>query len=440
MWLYRLREYISWIILFALLIAIVFYGYRLSTEQTLLRLGTGPEGSVTHQLGEQVKRAVEIHSRYQMKLVARAGSRQNASALLTNTADLAIVAPAALADRSSLSSLSALGYGYAHLIVPAGLDARMPRDFSSLSLAAGTPDSDDWFLAKDFLGAAGLQESVALTSTALDSVGENTGAYVLTHRFDERLQALFAGGNFQLSNMASLGAVMVTEPLYQPAEFALGTYTALNRLVPAASQATLRTPLALMVRDSASRELVYRIMAVLTQPRTREALAPFGFDDALLHSNLPALVSHPAALEYLDPETVWDLLEGVTRWLMEYRWLLLLVLLASALAVHRWLDSKRFRQQQLLQEREHALQKLIADVLKIEEAQRMERDWKRLEQHRRDISVLKKRGIDLVMQVGSDAGAGGVIFTQQCNHVADDIDRRLAQRQRASVPIVGDTG
>jgi len=179
---------------------------------------------------------------------------------------------------------------------------------------------------------------------------------------------------------------------------------------------------------------------VLTQPRTREALAPFGFNDALLRSNLPALVSHPAALEYLDPKTVWDLLGGVTQWLLEYRWLLLLVLLASALAVHRWLDSKRFRQQQLLQEREYALQKLMADVLKIEEAQRMERDWKRLEQHRRDISVLKKRGIDLVMQVGSDVGTGGVIFTQQCNYVADDIDRRLAKRQRALVPIVGDIG
>ena len=54
MWYYRFREYISWIILFALLIAIAFYGYRLSTEQTLLRLGTGPQGSVTHQLGQEV--------------------------------------------------------------------------------------------------------------------------------------------------------------------------------------------------------------------------------------------------------------------------------------------------------------------------------------------------------------------------------------------------
>jgi hypothetical protein len=440
MWYYRFREYISWIILFALLIAIAFYGYRLSTEQTLLRLGTGPQGSVTHQLGQEVKRAVETYSRYQVKLFSRAGSRQNASALLTNTADLAIVVPAALKDRSSLSSLGSLGYGYSHLILPSGLDASAPEDISAITLAVETVDSDDWWLAKDFLSAASLQEAVSLKAMALDSLDEDTGAYVLTHRFDERLQQLFASGNFELSAMSSLGALMVADSLYQFAEFPAGTYTTPASLIPSMSQVTLRTPLTLMVRDSASRELVYRIMGVLKQPRTREALAPFGFDETLLRNNVPSIVRHPAAVEYLHPETIWDLLEDATQWLLEYRWLVLLVLLAVALGIHRWLDSKRFRQQRLLDERDYALKKLMTDVLKIEEAQRAERDWKKLEQHRHDVSVLKKRGIDLALQEGTDVGPGAVIFTQQCNYIADDIDRRLATRQRASVSGAHETG
>jgi TRAP-type uncharacterized transport system substrate-binding protein len=430
MWYYRLREYISWIIIFALLAAIVFYGYRLSTEQTLLRLGTGPQGSVTHEIGEQLKRSVERYSRYQVKLFPQAGSRKNREALLRDAIELAVVAPVAQSSPESVSSLAILGFGHSHLIVPEGSAGTSPETMAGMTFAAGPMGSDDWWLAQQFFRSAGLENAVTLASGSLAELAPGAGAFRVTHRFDSRLQALFAGGGYRLSDMSRAGALMVREPLYQWSELPAGTYPGANGMVPAASQFTLRTPITLMVRDSAPRDMVYRLMSVLDQPRTQQALAPFGFEPQLFRQDQAAIVRHAAASEYLDPQRAWGFLGDIVQWLMEYRWLTLLVLLAAILTAYRWRQSRRFRLERLQRERHHILQKLMNDVLKMEEAQRTERDWKTLEHYRRDLAALKKRGIDLAMQEGARESSAMLIFTQQCNQLADELERRLAARTR----------
>jgi hypothetical protein len=79
------------------------------------------------------------------------------------------------------------------------------------------------------------------------------------------------------------------------------------------------------------------------------------------------------------------------------------------------------------------LKTLLRDVLKIEAAQRDERDWKALERYRRDLAVFKQRGIEVVMDAQGMDNATALIFTQQCHQLAQLLEARLSTGRR-SVP------
>lgn len=426
MWYYRLQEYISWIIISALLVAIVFYGYRLSTGQSVLRLGTGPEGSVTYQIGQQLRGSVERHSHYQVQLVPGSGSLESRQALLSNNLDMAVMTPAVLSNATSISSLAVLGYSHGHLLVPEERDPSRLDNLAGMALDAGANGSDDHWLARQFLRSAGLEDEVILMGQSPAGASSDVGIFRLTHRFDDRLQATLGEGGYVLTGIGRVGPLITSEPLYTRSELTEGLYIGAAGPVPALSQATLATPLTLMMLDSAPRDLVYRLMTVLDQPRTQQALAPYGFETAALHADNAAIVRHPAAAEYLNPRRALGMLDDLVQWLFEYRWLVLLVALLVLLSSFQLRRSQRQRRQRLQVEHQQLLHKLMNDVLKLEEAQRTERDWKTLERYRHDLTMLKKRGIDMAMSNSPVEPSLTLIFTQQCNQLAQRLEQRLA--------------
>lgn len=442
MWYYRLRDYISWIIISALLAAIVFYGYRLSNEQNVLRLGTGAAGSLTHEIGRQLKDGIERHSDYQVRLLPAEGSRANREALLRDQIDMAIMAPAVVSGDVPVSSLAVLGMGKAHLLMPAELMPAEKGEASWQSLAgrrleAGPPGNDAHWLARQFLLSTGLDDKVSLVSEGVTEEAPEEATEVailrLTSPFDDVVQAFLDEGGYRLTGMDRMGALLTGDPLLEASALAAGTYVGAEGLAPLLDQSTLATPVTLMVPDKAPRDLVYRLMAVLEAPRTQQSLAPYGFDTGQFYEESAAIVRHPAASEYLDPSRAWGFLGDLVQGLLEYRWLTLLVLLLVVLGHYQWRQSQRQRRQRLEAERHQLLKTLLRDVLKIEAAQRDERDWKALERYRRDLAVFKQRGIEVVMDAQGMDNATALIFTQQCHQLAQLLEARLSTGRR-SVP------
>ena len=433
MWRYKVREYVSWIILFALVAAVAFYGYQLATQQTLLRLGTGPEGSAGHAAGKELRRSIEQYSSYQVKLLPQANSRDAREGLLKGRLDLAVLLPAALAGDEGLTSLASVGQAYTHLILRRGLEAESLTDLAGLQIATGETGSDGRRMARDFfrgVGLAGRMDLQAVPASALETSDTLDGAFVSAHLFDPGLRELFASGNYRLMSQSEAGALVAEKPLYQRQGLAAGLYSATDAMIPATETMALATPLALMVRADAPRQLIYSQMQVLSEDRTQAALVPYGFERERFLEGNPVLPRHPAASEYLNPDHLFSFVVDGVRLLREYSWLVLLGLLTAAMGTYRWVTLRHARQKRLHDEQHQAVRRLLQEVLEIESAQKAEKDWKVLEQYGRDLAVLKSRGLTLMLDSGMADSSLSVVFTQQCNHVADELKWRLSLRQQ----------
>lgn len=433
MWYYRVREYISWIILFALVTAVAFYGYQLATQQTLLRLGTGPEGSASHAVGQKLSHSIEQYSRYRVNVLPQANSRDAREGLMRGRLDLAVLLPVALSASEGLNSLSAVGQSQTHLILRRGLEPESLSDLAGLALATGETGSDDWRMARDFFRSAGLSGRVDLQAVPTSELEESDaldGAFVSAHRFDAGLRELFASGNYRLMSQSAAGALVAEKPLYEKQAMAPGLYSAADDMIPDRETTTLATPLALMTRADTPRRLIYSLMQVLSEDRTQARLVPYGFERERFLEGQPVLPRHPAAHEYLNPDHLFAFVADGVRVLREYRWLVLLILLTAAMGIYRWVTLRRARQARLHDEQHQAARQMLNEVLKIESAQKAEKDWKVLEQYGRDLAALKSRGLTLMLDAGMGDSVLSVVFTQQCNHVADELKWRLSLRQQ----------
>jgi len=120
----RLRSFLrhTWLvtILGTLIVAgVVALGFHYFTEDTLVRIAAGPDGSINTKLVEVMAQKVsKAHDRIKLELVKTSGPQQSAHALLAREADLAIL-PSTLGKSPDWPVVAILRQNVMALIVPA---------------------------------------------------------------------------------------------------------------------------------------------------------------------------------------------------------------------------------------------------------------------------------------------------------------------------------
>lgn len=421
MFFYNWREMAAWIAIFVVALTIIIIGMQSGGQGTTLRLAVGPKESFQHQAGEALKRMIERRTPYQVVLVEGDDSQAVQHLLLDRKADLALLAPAALAGSQQWVGVAPVASLYAHLLVAAKSSVASVYEAKPAEISLGDAASDTQALGLSIL--QGLDLAPKQEMSLGDDLSPTTGDIniVTDHLSASQWKTLLAASRYHLLPLREASALHVKDPMWELATIPAYVHSFSDGQLPTNDVNTAATPLVLVTLPDTSSVMVAEIASVMASAEGKALQARY---HQFATENAWQLVPKHAAVGG-DALPVRELLREELAWWVQHKTLVLLILLGLALVIMQTRNLGKSRSLAQKNRVSEEIESMLAQLLSIEQRARTDNDLRALYQLLDEVNQLKLRGSKQMLGTALMHDPLLMCFHQQCNHVMSVLERRL---------------
>lgn len=425
---YSIRPYLSWGLMITAIFGVIYLGYLQGNQSNILKLATGERGSYEHQVGLELKKAIEARSDFNVELVASGDSNFNRSLLQANKADIAIMSPA-VSSFNNLAAIAPISENVLHVIARMGSGIDTITDLSGRRIAMGDAQSDDRQLAIKMLEHYHVDSRTVRAKEVeferlLDS-NELDGAVISASTHSEFLKTLLKTGQFYLIRIDANEGIANANTHVVANDISVGAYASVDGPLPANWTPSIVNQGIFVTKQSAPAYMVETFLDVLYSKQSVQSypvLADFKVQDGVWLD----LESHPAAVRFFNPygalkTTFYDAL--LSLWHVKY-WVLCVVVLVLTLRSR----IKAHRQSRITAdnvEKLRRMQLLLEEINEHENLQAQTKDYRLLVRRLEEARKIKQDGLAVGTELDMLDSHVFVAFMQQCDHVIREIQNKL---------------
>ncbi|CBL44807.1 Hypothetical protein HDN1F_12240 [gamma proteobacterium HdN1] len=424
MFFYNWREMAAWIAIFVVALAMIVVGLQ-SSNGGVVRIATGPKGSVSQQAGDALKLLLERRTPWKIALVPANGSLHAQRLLLEGKADLAFVAPAALGASQNWVGVAPIASLYSFLLVEPKADETALHSLnpSTIDLASGGADSAalGWSILET-LGLVG-HDQLRLDEQA---PAKDAKARLITDFYTApEWPALVQSERYRLAPLSEAAALSIHAPLWVSATIPAGAFSFGAHQMPPSAIVTVATPLILASLPDLAPSIAAEVAAVL---HGHEGVALTARFQAQNSESAWQLIAKHAAIGGEDLP-VRDLLRQEIAWWLQHKVLILLIIVAIVLVVVQVRNLRATRIALAERRAIEAVESMLNQILQIEQQARTENDLRQLRQWLDEVLQFKLQGSRQML--GNDLAHDPLLgtFHQQCNYTIALLDQRLKGKQ-----------
>lgn len=386
-------DLIIWVVMVLIAMAVTYVGSGANEPVRLIRLAAGASDTFAYRVAEDLKPLFERHGPYKVIFVEAANSGEAAGLLRENKADLAIMAPAAMADDGGWVAVAPLASLHVHLIAPRENGVTSLMKIPAEQLDTGSPGSDSAILAFDLRKQLGLVRRDALL---IDNVQPGPSAkYTLRveHPLEAGLAPLLNRKDRVLMPFRDAHALAARDGQWSVSRLPAGIHAYPENQQPDSEIQTLATPLVLAASTDIPATDALSVKDVMSSPAAKALVERLG--GALTAKAWDAL---PKPTAFMDDQVSYErLLEQMLVWWIEHLQVIVIGLLFVILILLQlnWWTRRRehLREQSIRLEAEKAMQEL----LRIEQRVDIETAMADLVQLRMDLNECKSRLLKRLM-------------------------------------------
>ncbi|WP_221795125.1 TAXI family TRAP transporter solute-binding subunit [Oceanobacter mangrovi] len=437
---YSLRPWLSWGLMAAAIVGVIYLGYQQNNQSSVLRLATGERGSYAMAVGADLKKRIEQASDYKVELVVSGDSSFNRGLVQSGQADMAIVAPANT-EMVNLAVVAPIVRQYLQVLVNA--DGRLDniQDLPGHRISLGSLESDQRKQALRLLGYYSIEErslrATELPYQELMTGRELDGAIVSASLQDPVLREMMATGRFKLLPIMAADAFASVTPHTKADMLPLGSYPSVNGPMPVDWMPSVYSDSVLVTRADAPSAMVDTVLAVLMSNKTKAdypLLTEWADEKA---GRFTALDAHPAVARYFDPygELKTTIYAGLLQ-LWQYKFWIICLLVLALTANARWQQFRLNRIELDKLQRHKRIEKMLEDINELEIMQADSKDYRVLNRRLADARKIKQDGLKVATELAMTDSQIFVAFLQQCDHVIGDVQWKLSMGMNSHTMMV----
>ncbi len=429
---FRTRWWLSWILVVAAAVLIIYWSAQQATQTRVIRIATASAGGYYHQFGGHLKEIIEQQGRYDVELIETRGSVDNRGRLLKDEADLAIIMIGS-ATLQNLNLVAPLWYDHMHLIVRQESNLESLMDLRGRNITLGLEGSGYRAQASMMLNHLGIDPTEIgmndLYFGRLLDTPELEGAIVTTGMLNPDLRSVLVSGEFRLVPIHLAEGYSLNHSQINPTQIPAGTYPSVRGPLPDYNLKTLGTLAVLASRPNVPDAVIQAVHQALFSEEMRRK-APTLVDTNPLEDRLLRYTPmHPASERYYNPHIGLDHFSRALAWITEKRWLLLALLAAVG---GGWLQVKQLKNMRIQRKKsnlESGLEKIFREAVELERVQKEARDLRLLHRYLNEALNLKHQAVSLAQ--GNHLNDSVLFLTtlQQCSDVLRQLEWRLAGLQ-----------
>lgn len=414
----------------AAIVGVIYIGYSQGNSSNIMRIATGERGSYLHEVGKELKTAIENHSDYKVELILSKGSVFNRGTLQSGQAEVAILSPA-VTDMTNLTVVAPIAKNYVQVIVHVDSKIDVMEDLVGHRIALGDIKSDHRKNAVTLLNHYQI-EPKTLRNTEISHLDllegrELDGAIITASEKDAYVRKLLASGNFKLLGTDAYEGIAATSAFLSGQVMNAGTYPSVAGPQPKEWLPMVTTDSLLVTRVDAEDAVIETLLNTLFTKSFAKQYPLINDWKMKTSGNWPALESHKAADRYFNPYlTLKDSIFRAMLVLWTYKWVLLCIVVFLISARSRWKDHKVRVAESLRQSRQQRIEKLIEDINQHEQLQADTKDYRMLMTRLAEARKIKQEGISVAATHDMSNSQIFLAFLQQCDHVIQDIQWKLS--------------
>lgn len=427
---YNLRPFLNWFLMIAAITGVIYIGYSQGNSSNIMRIATGERGSYLHDVGKELKQAIENNSDYKVELVVSKGSVFNRGVLQSGQAEVAILSPA-VSDMTNLTVVAPIAKNYVQVIVNVDSKIDSMDDLAGHRISLGGLTSDHRRNAVTLLNYYHIEpKTLRNTETSHLSLLEGReldGAIITTSVKDPYLRKLMASGNFKLLGINAYEGIAATSSFLSSEIMSSGTYPSIAGPQPKEWLSMITTDSLIVTRVDAQDLMVETLLTTLFTKDFQKQYPLLSEWKAKTQGEWSTLESHEAAKRYFNPYlALKEAIFSAMLVLWNIKWVLLCVIIFLISARARWVDHKERVLVSKQESREQRIQKLIEDINEHEQLQADTKDYRLLMLRLSETRKIKQDGINVAAVYHMSNSPIFLAFLGQCDHVIQDIQWKLS--------------
>lgn len=392
-----------------------------------IRIATGPEGGLYHNVGKYLQNALQEQTRRSVRLIPTVGTVANRQKLLDDgdPVHLAIIQDGAV-PMKRLSVVAPLYRDVVLVIVRRASGIATISDLRGRRVALGPPGSGMRESARVVLGHFGIRDSDLLEADRyfgeLRTDETLTAAVVTTGLLNHDLQGLMATRQFDILALPDADALSMYHPYFMSHVIPAGAFEGFPPL-PETPVATVATTAVLACRENLHDRVVKMALAAVYERDLRDSVPTLIPQHEARQARLANL--HPATRTYYDPyggvELISNLLESVSA----IKELLFAVCAGLFLAWGRWRQIQERKNLAAVTVMKERLDTFLEQTIRVERRQMETDDPLKLREYLDEVTRIKLQAISELTHEDLRGDRMFSIFLLQCGDLAVKIQSKL---------------
>ena len=425
-----LGRWLTWLLLFAVIVAVVIGMLRHEPLPRNLAIATGEEGGLYYAIGTDLQSSFRRSINRVPNVLATAGSVENVELLRRGEAQLAIIQGGAV----GLDNLTVITPLYPEMVL---IIARKDRGLESVmdlvgkNVALGRTGSGmrasaigllaRFEIAPEELGRNDLYFTHLLDTPELDA------AIVTTGIENRDVNKVLETDQFMLLPILDATAIEMRDPYFRQMELPKGLFSE-RPAVPQTATPTLATTSYMVCNEAARPELVDAALVAIHEENLRlrvPTLIPRRESTQWVTTRM-----HPRAHRYFHPSDDLGFMTNVMETLAAGKELLFALGAGIYLLWRRWRSLRDRENQQDINRQKETLDRFLEETLRIESSQMTTTDVEKLQTMLDDVTRIKLKALHEFTEEELRGDRSFFIFLTQCANLISKIQLKIVSQGR----------
>jgi len=421
----RLSKWVTIAVVLLFISSLGAWFFGRDTMPRVIRVGTGEEGGLYQKIGEAIQAGLENRVSSKVIIESTEGSLDNYQKVLEGEMELGIVQGGSV-PLQQLSVVTPLFPDYVFVIVRKDGPIKAIPDLVGHQISLGLPGSGSRISALQVLAHFDIQADDLgnrknyFTELLVDP--DLDGAIMTTGIGNPDLRKLLSTNQFILLPVLNAEAIELAHPFFHTAEIPSGFFG--ERVsIPKEPTVTVTTNAFLVARDSASREMIREILAVIHEGNLKmDVPTLISRDD--VNSRISTQL-HPAALEYFNPSDNIGWLREILESMNSAKELIVALGTGIYLVWRRWRQLKEEEIQEAFHKQRDRLDWFLSQTLLVEQQQMDTTDVDELQEYLDKVTTIKLQALQELTEAEMRSDQAFSIFLDQCAGLINKIQLKI---------------
>jgi TRAP transporter TAXI family solute receptor len=424
-------RWLAWAILGLIVLSLVVWWARRERLPWRIRIASGEEGGLYHEIGESLQRSLASRLRHETDLQTTAGSIDNFTRIQKGRADLAIIQGGSV-PLEQAAVVTPLYPEWLLIVVRRDSDIQTASDLVGQRIAIGKPGSGMHASSHNVLARLdiGIAEIDPVEVYFMEILADSSidASIITTGAGNRDVAELLRTGELRIVPLENAKAIEMLDPFFRAAVIPKGAFGT-RPFVPAEDRETVATTSFLVASGSASDRLIHAALLAIHEENLKlKAPMLIARADA---DRYVSTVFHPISHKYFHPADDIGFMANVMETLAAGKELLFAIGAGIYLAWRRWrLLKERETEVALSAQKEH-LDRFLARTLRIEKAQMKSDDVPELYELLNQVTDIK---LQVLYEFTEEELRGDHvfrIFLTQCANLINKIQLKIISLKEA---------